>query len=262
MTRVLTFENLQWGLTFSLNAGLVVLLLFRRNYRVFPFFFLYVVLDFLHGIASLASYRIWGFTSVEAMRIAWGSQGFVVLARALAVAEICYRILGKYLGVWKLASRLLLAAMVLVSLYAWGDSRGRWQLGVLNLDRGLELAMATVIVLLFLFAVYYEVGVEPTVRMLTLGFFLFSCFRVLNDTILERWLHHYAGVWNYLGTVAFVATLLLWCWALRRTLPKNALEPELVSQGVYQVLSPEINARLKGLNEQLSHFWRAEAKNP
>jgi hypothetical protein len=260
MAQVLTFENLQWGIIFTLNVGLIALLLFRRNYRVFPFFFLYVLLDFLHGVASLASYRIWGFTSVEAMRVAWGSQGFVVLARALAVAEICHRILGKYLGVWRLAWRVLLAAMILVSLYAWRDSRGKWQLEVLNLDRGLELAMATVIVLLFLFAVYYEVGVEPTVRMLTIGFFLFSCFRVLNDTILERWLHRYAAVWNYLGTVAFVATLLLWTWALRLTQQRTTSEVALLPENRYRSLSPEINTRLRALNERLGDFWHAEGK--
>jgi hypothetical protein len=55
----------------------------------------------------------------------------------------------------------------------------------MNLDRGLELAMATVIVLLFVFARYYEVGVEPAVRTMAIGFLLYSCFRVLNDTILE-----------------------------------------------------------------------------
>jgi hypothetical protein len=257
MAEFITFDRLLWGITFFLNIALVVLLLYRKNQRVFPFFFIYNLLNFLHGVAIFEGYRIWGFGSVTAFKLAWGTQGLVTLARAAAVAEISHRILAKYSGIWQLAWRLLLAAATVISLYALAVARGNWALGILNMDRGLELAMATVIVLLFLFAQYYEVNVEATVRTLAIGFFLFSCLRVLDDTILENWLHRYGPLWNRLGALAFLASLLLWSWALRRTQPRTGDEIEMLSPSLYQTLAPEINSRLKTLNENLGQLWYA-----
>jgi len=41
---------------------------------------------------------------------------------------------------------------------------------VLNGHRGIELAIASVIVILLLFTRYYGIVVEPAVRVLTIGF--------------------------------------------------------------------------------------------
>ncbi len=260
MAEILSFERVLWGFTVSLKAVLVVLLLYRKNHRAFPFFFVYALLNFIQSAVLFESYRMWGFRSGVSMQIAWSAQGLVTFARALAVGEICHRILAKFRGIWGLAWRLLLAGAASISFYAWAVSRGRWPFAILNLDRGLELAMTTVIVLLFAFARYYEVGVEPDVRTAAIGFFLYSCFRVLNDTILEGWLHRYATLWNLLGTLSFLASMLLWSWAFRRTQPATAFETERVPEDLYRTLAPEINARLRELNEQLRHFGHAEGK--
>lgn len=260
MPKGLSFDALLWGLTFCFNAALIVLLFSRKNHRVLPLFSLYVFLDFVHGLVVFESYRIWGFTSYESINIAWGTQGVVTVARAMAVAEICHSVLAKFKGVWKLAWRTMVAAAVLVFFYSWAVSRGSWRFAILNIDRGLELAIASSLVFLFLFAKYYEVAVEPVMRTVATGFFLYSGFRVLNDTILERWLHRYAALWNVLGTATFLATLLLWIWALRLTQKQDASEPELLSEDHYRSLSPAINARLKSLNERLVHFWDIEGE--
>src|SRR5713101_1124763 len=260
MSELLTFERVLWGLVVFLNAGLVFLLLYRKNHRVFPFFFAYALLNFLQSVIVFEVYRIWGFSSSVSIRIAWSTHGLVAIVRGVAVAEICHRILAKFRGIWGLAWRLLFAAAAFISFYAWAVSRGSWPFAILNLDRGLELAMATVIVLLFVFARYYEVGVEPAVRTVAIGFLLYSCFRVLNDTVLEGWLHRYATLWNLLGTLSFLASMLLWSWAFRRTQPTTTFETGLLPEDLYRTLAPEINARLRELNEQLRHFGHAEGK--
>jgi hypothetical protein len=186
----------------------------------------------------------------------------VIAARALAVAEICRRVLARYRGIWALAWRMLLLTAVLVLVYAWAVSRPNWQLAILSTDRGLELAIAVAIVILLLFVKYYEIELGTTVYYLAAGLFLFSVFSVLNNTILETWLRSYAILWNLLGTLAFVASLLLWIWAVREKQPETLLEPELVTQGAYYALVPEINDRLKALNEQLGQFWDVEANRP
>jgi hypothetical protein len=260
MYKIVAFEQVLWGLTVFLNGGLFVLLLYRKNHRVFPLFFVYVLFNFLQCLILIETYRIWGFSSPVSNRIAWGTQGFVVVTRALAVAQICHRVLANYRGIWALAWRLLVTTATFVLLYSWAVARGSWQFAVLNSDRGMELAIATVIVILFLFAQYYEVAVEPAVRTLAIGFFLYSCFFVLNDTILEGWMYRYSTLWNLLGTLAFLASLLLWNWALLERQPETTFEPEMFSAGVYRQVAPEINYRLKALNEHLEHFWYAERK--
>lgn len=260
MSAAVTFEQLLWGLTFFLNTGLIALLVYRKNYGTFPFFSLYVLLNFFQGPVLFSAYKAWGFFSREAIQIAWSAQGLVSLARAVAVAEICYLVLAKFTGIWRLAWRLLAAAVAVVVLYTWALSRGSWQFAILNMDRGLELVMATVIVLLFLFVKYYEVVVQPSIRTLAIGFFLYSAFRVLDDSILDRWWRTSGPLWNLLATLTFLASLLLWGWALRQKQQSAALEPELLPEDQYHSLSPAINARLKNLNERLGHFWSTQGE--
>jgi hypothetical protein len=260
MDEIVTFERMLWGFVVFLNGGLLALLLLRKNHRVFPVFFVYVFLNFLQCFILFGSYRIWGFQSPVSSRLAWGTQIFVSTARAVAVAQICHRVLAKYRGIWALARRMLVATAAVVLLYSWAVARGSWQFAVLNADRGMELAIASVIVALFLFARYYGVAVEPAVRALAIGFFLYSCFYVLNITILERWLYDYVALWNLLGTLSFLASLLLWSWGLRERQSVTTFEPEMLSQGIYRTLAPEINDRLRALNDHLGQFWWAERK--
>jgi hypothetical protein len=260
MDGTVTFERLLLGLSVLLNGGLLVSLLYRKNHREVPLFFVYVFFNFLQCFVLFGSYRIWGFGSPLSNRIAWGTQGLVITSRTLAVAEICHRVLGKYRGIWALAWRMLVGTAAVVLFYSWAVARGSWQFAVLNSDRGLELAIASVIVMLFLFTHHYEVAVETAVRTLAIGFFLYSCFLVLNDTVLEGWMYDYSTLWNLLGTLAFLASLLLWNWALSGKLPDTTSEPVMLSNGVYRTLAPEINDRLRALNEHLGQFWNVERK--
>jgi hypothetical protein len=260
MVQILTFERALWVVTVLLEAGLLVLLLYRKNHRAFPYFFAYALINFLQNVVLFECYRIGGFRSRATTMIAWGSQGLVILIRALAVAEICRRVLAKYRGIWALTGRVLLVTAGFVLLYSWAIARGSWQFAILNSDRAVELAIAAVIVMLFTFAHYYEVGVEPAVRTLAIGFLLYSCFFVLNDTILESRLHRYTALWNLLGTLSFLASLVIWNWALREKQPEATLAPEMLSDDVYRQMTPEINSRLRAVNDQLNHFWHAEGK--
>ena len=93
MNEIDAFDKVLWGLNVCLQARLLVLLLNRKNHRIFPFLFVYLLIAFLQNVVTMASYRIWAFSSSNAVRIAWGTQGLVILGRALAVAEISRRVL-------------------------------------------------------------------------------------------------------------------------------------------------------------------------
>src|SRR5437879_3687911 len=225
MNEIVAFSKLLWGLNVLLEAGLLVLLLYRKNHRVFPFFFTYVLIAFLQSVVLMVSYRLWGFSSSNAVRIAWGTQGLVILGRGLAVAEICRRLLGRYRGIWALAWRILVGSAVLVLLYSLAIAGFEWQLLALNANRGLELTITVVLVMLFLFAHYYELAMEAAARLLGIGFFLYSCFAVLNDTMLESWKYRYATLWHVVGRLAYLASLLPWNWAFRKRQLEITLDP-------------------------------------
>jgi hypothetical protein len=260
MSEMGAFEWVLWGLTFCLNFALVFLLLYRKNYRVYPCFLLYTVVNLFQGVVLFASLGLWGYHSSALFKIGWGTQGLVITARALSVAEVCRHALAKYRGIWGLGWRLSLAVAALVLAYSWAVGAHSRQLFAVTADRSIELAIAAALLALLLFAHYYQVVIEPATRFLAIGFFLYSCFGVLNDTILERWLQKYEGFWTLLGTVTFLASMLLWGWALRVIPQQASSPPELLPRDHYRVLSPAINARLKALDEQLGRFWRAEGE--
>lgn len=256
-----TPERFLWALTMLLAAVLVMVGLWRKSYRAHPFFFIYVLAFLAQNLVLAVSYRLWGFGSVISYRIAWGTQIGIVMVRALAVVEICRRTLRNYPGIWALGQRIFLAIAALVLVYSWAVGGHNWQLATLTLDRGLELAMATSLLGLFLFVAYYQVPVGSADRLLAIGFFLYSCVLVLNNTILERWLTRYATLWNLVGTGSFLGSLVLWNWALGRAQPRRSIEPQLLPGNHYRSLSPAINARLNSLNDRLCNFWRAEGEN-
>lgn len=242
----------------AMTAVLLVLLLVRRNYRACPAFFFYIFVNLILGLLAFLIYRRWSFTSATAWRIGWVLQGIVICARALAVAELCRLLLARYRGIWALAWRLLLACAALVLLNSVIAASHSWRLAVPTADRGLALSIATVIVVLLLFARYYQVEASPLVRSLAIGFCLYSCFSVLNDTILERLLYHYYMFWNLVGMLAFLLSLLVWIWAFRHTVSQARLGPPLLSSSMYQQMSPHINVRLRELNERLIEFWKVK----
>ena len=252
-------QQVLWALNSAGEVVLLTLLVVRKNYRSYPAFSFYLLVDLAMGATVLFVYHLWGFDSATAYRIAWGTHGIVLFARALAVAEVCRHLLSRYRGVWALAWRFLLLSAALVLCYSILAARRDWRLALLTADRGLELSIATVIVVLLLFARYYEVKVEPVVRSLAIGFCLYSCSAVLNNTVLERWLHDYSAFWNLLGMLAFLASLSVWTSAFRYSQTEAGPEKILLPSGIYQAIAPEINLRLRLFNEQLSRFWKVEA---
>jgi hypothetical protein len=248
-----------WAATAILQTLLLFVLLARRNAGNYPAFSIYIFMTLSQSALLFVVYRRWGYRSQESWIVGWISQFLVLSARALAIEELCRHILGAFRGVWFLARRILLATALSVLIYAVAVAAHEWRLLPNTTEIGLEMATAAVIVLLLLFARYYEIVVESPLRMLAVGLCLYSCFSALNDVVLERWLSRYADLWNICGMVAFLACLLLWTWAFRNAVPVQAPQPVLLSRGVYLTIVPEMNRRLRLLDEQLIQFWRMEA---
>lgn len=259
MTRGAQLLQVLWGVNALAAIALVVLLAVRKNFRAYPIFTFYVAVNLITGGIVYLLYRWTGLYSSILWRLGWAMQGSVICARALAVSELCKRILARYVGIWGVAWRVLVGSAAAVLLYSSFAEKYRWDLLVTRADRSLELAIAVVIVGALIFARAYNVQTDPADRLLAVGFCFYSCFCVLNNTVLERYLGDYANLWNLLGMPAYLVSMLLWTWALWETQPHIRREERLLPAGVYQVVMPEVNVRLRLLNERLSQFWKSEA---
>ena len=253
-----TYVAWVWALNFTAELGLFVAMSARKHYRRLPLFYGYICLAVLQSIVLFVAYLVWGFNSPISERFGWATQGVVLCARGLAVAEICWHLLAQYSGIWMLARRILIFCALLVGLYSLSTAGWQWNQTVLKADRGMELTIGVVIALLFLFARYYEIVAEHVVRALAIGFFLLSCFTVVNDTILQQQLKQYEALWRLLGTLVFLATMSVWFSALRKPLPSSSTMPALLPGEVYRSVAPEVNVRLRRLNEQLSKLRRVK----
>jgi hypothetical protein len=237
----------------------IFLLRAHEKYRLFT---AYLCTNLLQTAAGVYLYQTYGFRTIYGYRVAWTTQAIELIVRGFAATEICYRILGKFKGVWALAVRILIACggMVLISTLYFGTRSH--QLAVITLEMSLEAFIATWIVGMLLFARYYAVPVESAAGMIGLGLGLLSCCKLLNDLVFERHVQSYMGTWNYVSSAAFVGILLLWNWVLRKPATHTVQEPQLNKVQVYQSLIPQVNVKLLELNRQLSQIWSAEPPKP
>jgi hypothetical protein len=121
-------ELLHYSLTVGFITLLCLLVYFRHVQRHLPFFAAYstVLLVCIVGIAVF--YHYFGFRSVAAFNAYWLAVGLVVIARSVAIAELCRYELRAYHGIWSLAWRILALMAVLflghAAIDAWGQSGG------------------------------------------------------------------------------------------------------------------------------------------
>jgi hypothetical protein len=255
----LILRNLSWVLTTLLELVLLGYLLRKKLYRSHPAFFAYLLVAIGQSAVVAATYHFLGARSDSAYTIAWGTQAVVVCARWLAVVEIAKKTLAKYSGIWAMATRILIGIGACALVYAVVASRMHWDLAVLNGDRAAELCTAGFIVGMFLFVRYYGIAMPPFERMLAIGFCLYSCCVVINDSIYENWSHSTGMLWGYLDLVTYMASLILWITAARSysEVSNTVLQPELTPER-YAELSQKLNSRLLLLNHRLDHLFRSE----
>jgi len=248
-------RNVIWLAVSVVEVLFLVYLLLKRVYRSHPFFFLYALSLVIQTVAVAFVYRRWGSTSPEYQYVAWFSQGLIVGMRWLAVAEIARKILAKYVGVWRLANFVLFVLGLIVLTYALVLSDLRLYAIVMSADRGVEMCVAVFVVGMFAFAYYYRLPILDLERQLAIGFGLYSCVWVVNDTIYLAWRQWLGPIWDFILTIAFLASVALWFVAFRTPLPTTASAPEPeISPEIYARLSEEVNSRLLTLNTRLNRL--------
>jgi hypothetical protein len=214
MPGYLDITNITWAATSACEIVLIAVMVRRQFYRSHPAFFLYLILALCQSVLGFEVYRIWGFDNIVAARIIWSSQVILICARGVAVFEIARQVLTVYAGIWKMSRRLMIALACIVVGYSLLFSGRRYYTAITNANRGMELAVGAIVVLLLLLARYYGVVISVTNRMLCTGFCLYSCAFVINFTLFENRQGKSAQLWNFVNIFIYVASLCLWIGAV------------------------------------------------
>ncbi len=256
------FTLITWGLATLLTLILLGRIVVIKLYSFYPVFTAYLACNLLQSAVGVYLYQWYGFWSKLAFWFGWTTQAAIVVVRALAAAEVCHQVLGKFKGVWAMSSRLMVMCGILVLGCALYFGQDGYQFVVTKLEIGLESFIATCVVGLFCFARYYDVQVSRPVGLLGLGLGLNSCLKILNDVVFQRFVKAYLSKWNYVSSSAFIAVLGIWIWGLWEQVAVPVSEPELSTATAYQTLMPQVNRRLLELNEQLGKLWSKEQRKP
>lgn len=253
-----------WILNSVLEALILLIIFYGKSQRRLPFFTAYVFLVLLQDGLVYFIYRHWGYESVISFRLAWSLQLTVTCARALSIAEVTRLILKRFRGIWGLAWRLLLGGSVVIVIFAAVNAEPTWNSVVLYVDRAVELGAAATVVGLLVFARMYRVPRLPLPHAIAVGFCFYSCFVVVNDSLLDRYLAAYADLWSIFRGAFYFASLGLWLTAIwsERTVAEGERNPPFLPASVYRAVAPEMNARLSALNDNLSRLWKVEANRP
>jgi len=276
MTDAQHIRNLLWLIVSVLEVLFFAFLLVRRFYRSHPIFFLYAFSLVLQTATVAMSVQLWGDKGFGYWYTAWISQALVIGMRWSAIAEITRKILGGYSGIWRLANVVLFVLSIFVLVYALWTSHITLDLAVLSADRGVELCIAVFVVVMFGFARYYRLPVPDLEKQMAIGFCLYSCAWVVNDTIVdmavraapEKWAQSLGATWDLFLSAAFIASLTLWTRAIHvaRRVPvadENApTEPVRLTSEHYARLSEEVSSRLTLLNHRLNHLLGSKDSRP
>ena len=243
-----------WVAGTLLRLLLCSLLLRRKTYREIPFF---SALVFLATVRTLSWWWIYHDPTLEpgmVFNFYWVTQLLNVAARGLAAAEVCWLTLRGHRGVWALAWRLLAGVGVVLAVFAgvaaWQNTQ--WIDAVaLRAERGLELAVAGLLLALLAVSRYYGIRVQATTKYIAMGLGFHAAIQVINNSFMYAWFQNFFPWWASIRVLSFDLALLIWCWGLRSPVKVAEPEPVLLEPQVYDELAPQVNYRLRELNSRL-----------
>ena len=254
-------DYLLWGTTTLLNAVVCLYAFRRRSYIRLPMFTAFITLLLVRtpGLRWV-SVPGPGYTSPLAFTYYWVTLALLLVVHAAAIVEIARCALRDYRGVWALGWRVLSLTAFLAVLYAAVDAHANAHsiaMFILSSERGLELTASVVLMMLLLLCAYYLIRPESVVRLVAVGLCFYSAVQVLNNTLLHAWPTRYFPWGSAIRQGSFVVSLLIWIHALRKPLAVRTPGPELLPQQVYDRVAPQVNYRLRALNDRLREVLRS-----
>jgi hypothetical protein len=266
----------------SFQVVLCCLVFVRGAQRVLPFFGGYAFVLFSSTVFVLLTEWGFGFASRASYYAFWGSSCLCAFAWCLVVAELCRYELRNFKGIWVLVRYVLAILSGLLFVHATVDA---WkQPNVLaffgaTFLRDVSFASLAILAALLLIRNYYGISLAPAQRLVATGMCLTCAIDTIGYTIFRDALVRYLYSWflaspktawlalepevrrvndicSTVHLLAFMTSIGIWCYALRKPLPEPSGGPQLLPESTYQQLSPAINLRLTSLNERLTELLK------
>jgi hypothetical protein len=258
-----TYQNYLWIAETTLTFVLFALVFARGLHRRLPLFATYVSLLVVETVAVHWIYHYWGYTSAAARYVYWSSLGVVLLARMLAIAELCWRSLRSSPAVWAITRRwLALLALALFAYTAIASARNSSPViaFLLTAERSLDFGIVVILFVLLRLGRRYDKRFGTVERNVLLGFAVYSTFQTVNDAFMQKWMMRYFHWWVSASVVSFEAALLIWIVPLLRPLPPPMLPPTLLSKEESATLLTEVLERMRKIAEEMKRIARSKWK--
>lgn len=252
-----------WAISVVAQVAVCSILLLKGHFRKLPVFTAFIATNLCQAELLYVVYGRFGVNSHTATALAWSSQAATVILRTMAAMEILWIVLRPYRGIWGLGWRLLAVAFGSVLTYGGIEAGKNMAWAIVLCDRGFHLASAAALTACVLLIRYYAIPVQAVYKLILGGFCFYSCAIIVENAVLQALYVRNPGyqqaMWQATTMISFVIVQVVWAVALRKPLPAAEREQALLKSSVYRQISPEINVRLRLLNEQLMHFWEPEA---
>lgn len=253
-----------WAVSVLLQLTLFALLFLRSNFRRLPVLTVYVASNLGQAAYLLFLYAGAHLAPQTANLLAWSSEAATLLLQALAATEAIHLFLRPYRGIWGLTWRTLAFLSAILLALIVKHTAGNYHWALLEADRGYHLIFASAVIACLVLVRYYSVAVPQPFKLLLAGFCFYSCTMILVNTVFQDMLYSkiadYEPVWQFASVFSFALVQLVWLAALRKPLPADQRRP-MFSDGLYDDLCPEIDARLRMLDEKLAKLWKLEVRS-
>ncbi len=254
-------DILSWGGGGALELTLVALILFRKPSRQIYFFSAYVVF--------LLSRDVWWFWAVRhvpnistqnhyAYYIAyWVSEFILCLLRLMVAVQVWRLSVRNYPVIWKITWRALalasagLSLWTVLSAYAYRDWIAEFfYVGV----QRFEFMQAFLLVIILAFGVQFRISFRPGYRPMLYSLCFYSLTQCVIATLSSRNPILTYAWFNAARELSYEGVLLVWIYALWHLVPVPVREASPVSAEAYGEMAPELNLRLRQLNDRVAEM--------
>ncbi len=252
-------EYVRWTAGNTLEAWVCILAFRRGLFRRLPVFTTYLLLILLVEVIRWVPTLLAGLESRAAFWTYWVTQGVLLLARGAVIAELCYRVLSSYPGVWRLCQGFLFLLGFTLggsAALAARDNGSYIAYLILTAERGLEITVVGILISALAFCRYYGLHVERLIARIALGLAFYSLVSVAINSILNQWVTGFYPWWTQIRMISFDVSYVIWLLALWKPLPAPSRAPELLEPGVYSIVSSQMSGRLRELNARLEEMLR------
>ena len=193
------------------------LILRRRLYREFPWFFSYVLFHTLETLVALLIYRYFGRTSSLYFYEYWVAQALGFCLRFAVIYEIFYHLLKPYEGLRRASAfvfrgvGVVLLVVAIWIAFAGPSNEPAWALaGAVVAERSINVVQCGLLLLLFLFASYFALTWRNYVFGIALGFGVIAAMELLASALATQSPFFANGIFGLLPRLSYDLAVIIW----------------------------------------------------